>query len=427
MPKFKRTWTDYVGVYYLEVPKRARRKNQQGGAQGQSGTEKAYYIVYRRDGRQIEEPVGRSSIDEMTAAKASGLRNDRIRGRLPSNRLRRETERQEKKAVAGRWTIDRLWKAWKEANPYKKGRVNDDNRYRTHLKGPFGDKEPREILPLDVDRLRVRMLKTTAPPPGRKRKKRPEASGPGARVEERPYAVGTVRSVLSLLTRIANFGLKRQLCEGLRFKIEGPKGVKQKTEDMTETQMTAYIRTCREWPDPQAGNFQLLALYTGMRRGEVRNLKWADIDSERGFLRIRDPKGGENQTIPLNAAALSILNAHPKVSKCPYVFAGDRGTGARGLRQIASSSRKIRDAAGLPADFRPNHGLRHTFASHLASSGEVDLYTLQRLMTHKSPVMTQRYAHLRDESLRRAAGVMDGILSRTSGSKDLDAGKGKVS
>jgi hypothetical protein len=39
----------------------------------------------------------------------------------------------------------------------------------------------------------------------------------------------------------------------------------------------------------------------------------------------------------------------------------------------------------------------------LASSGKVDLYTLQRLLTHKSPQMTQRYAHLRDETLRKGA------------------------
>ena len=72
--------------------------------------------------------------------------------------------------------------------------------------------------------------------------------------------------------------------------------------------------------------------------------------------------------------------------------------------------KRIRTAADLPADFRPLHGLRHTFASQLASSGEVDLFTLQKLLTHESPQMTQRYAHLADESLKRASGVIDGIM-----------------
>jgi integrase len=46
----------------------------------------------------------------------------------------------------------------------------------------------------------------------------------------------------------------------------------------------------------------------------------------------------------------------------------------------------------------------------LASSGQVDMYTLQKLMTHKSPVMTQRYAHLRDDALRQAANLAGDII-----------------
>jgi hypothetical protein len=53
----------------------------------------------------------------------------------------------------------------------------------------------------------------------------------------------------------------------------------------------------------------------------------------------------------------------------------------------------------------------------LASSGKVDMYTLQKLLTHKSPAMTQRYAHLRDEALRRAADVADEIFRANGGEK----------
>jgi integrase len=48
----------------------------------------------------------------------------------------------------------------------------------------------------------------------------------------------------------------------------------------------------------------------------------------------------------------------------------------------------------------------------LASSGKVDLYTLQKLLTHKSPVMTQRYAHLRDETLRKASNLAGDIINQ---------------
>ena len=68
----------------------------------------------------------------------------------------------------------------------------------------------------------------------------------------------------------------------------------------------------------------------------------------------------------------------------------------------------------MPDGFRPIHGLRHVYASMLASSGQVDMYTLQKLLTHKSPVMTQRYAHLRDDVLKRASEVASNIIQYAS-------------
>ena len=58
-----------------------------------------------------------------------------------------------------------------------------------------------------------------------------------------------------------------------------------------------------------------------------------------------------------------------------------------------------------PPGFHPLHGLRHHFTGTLASSGEIDLYTLHRLLTPKDPSATQRYALLGDETLRSAAGI----------------------
>ena len=54
----------------------------------------------------------------------------------------------------------------------------------------------------------------------------------------------------------------------------------------------------------------------------------------------------------------------------------------------------------------------------LASSGQVDMYTLQKLLTHKSPIMTQRYAHLRDEALKKASDLAGDIISQTVNGKD---------
>jgi integrase len=389
---------DYKGVFFIL-----------GTSPVTGEPERIYYIRYRTpDGKMVEEKVGRpGKPDKMTPAKARAIREDRLRGLDLPNRMKREAERAEKAVEATRWTFDKLWTAYKESNDGKRGLVNDENRFKNHLLIPFGDMEPKYVLPLEMDRLRLSMLKGIARPPGRKRKKADKGT-------KKPYAVGTVISVLSLFKRIANFGVKRRLCEGLRFAVEMPKGAREKTEDMTEQQMARYIRICREWPDRQAGDFQLLLLFTGARRGEIRNLKWSDVDLDRGFLALRGRKGGEDVTIPMSDAARAVIEAQPR-TKNVFVFPGERGEGPRGIRQIGDTARAIRDAAGLPKDWRPSHGLRHTFASHLASSGEVDLYTVQRLLGHKSPVMTQRYSHLRDEALRRGTDVMGRIAKEAEG------------
>jgi site-specific recombinase XerD len=91
---------------------------------------------------------------------------------------------------------------------------------------------------------------------------------------------------------------------------------------------------------------------------------------------------------------------------------------------ITKQVNRIKEAAGIPKEFRALHGLRHVYASMPASSGQVDLYTLQKLLTHKSAVMTQRYTHLRDEALRRASELAGDLISqivkipRTQGEND---------
>jgi integrase len=108
----------------------------------------------------------------------------------------------------------------------------------------------------------------------------------------------------------------------------------------------------------------------------------------------------------LNDAAKKFLENHQK-TKSPYVFPGRGGNQRTNINKAVN---KIKVAAGLPNDFRPLHGLRHFYASMLASSGQVDMYTLQKLLTHKSPQMTQRYAHLRDDTLKKVSELAGDIV-----------------
>lgn len=181
----------------------------------------------------------------------------------------------------------------------------------------------------------------------------------------------------------------------------------EKTEDLTPDQLTKLLVAIDGDIHPQAGPIMKMALFTGMRRGELFKLRWKNVNFEKGFILLKDPKGGPDQKIPLNDASRELLESYPR-SKSPFVFPGRDG---RQRTDIHRQVNKIRDTAGLPKDFRALHGLRHVYASMLASSGEVDMYVLQRLLTHKSPTMTQRYAHLRDEALKCASQVAGAIIN----------------
>lgn len=373
MPKQKRFRTDYHGVYYII-----------GKALRNGKPERIYYIQYRKNGKLIEEKVGRQFKDDMTPARANEKRSLRIRDKEQTNREEREAREAAKQARQGRWTIERLWEEYKDQKPDTKGLRTDDNRYQNYLKQTFGGKEPKDLIQLDVDRLRITLLK----------KRKPQ----------------TVKHVLVLLQRIINLGVKKGLCEGLRFKMELPRVNNLKTEDLTPEELTKLLEVIEQDSHTQAAKLMKMALFTGMRRGELFKLKWEDVDFERGFITIRNPKGGYDQKIPLNDSARRILENISR-TESSYIFPG---RGGKKRTDIKKQVNRIKDLAGLPKDFRALHGLRHVFASMLASSGQVDMYTLQKLLTHKSPLMTQRYAHLRDEALKRASQLAGELINKAA-------------
>jgi integrase len=344
---------------------------------GRKGKERVYYVVYKKDGKVIEEKAGCQYRDDMTPARAAGYRSQRIEGKTQS---RKEIREAVKAKESESWTVDRLWREYIGQKELK-GFETDKSRYLKYIKPSLGDKELKSIVPLDLDRIRLRDLKGKSPQ--------------------------TIKNTLRLFGRLSNFAEKKKLCSPITFKIEVPKVNNLKTEDLTSEQIKRLLDVIETDTHPQAGDMMKMALYTGMRRGELFKLKWSDVDFDRGFIAIRDPKGVKDQMIPLNEGARNILANHIR-TESDFVFPG---RGGMQRKEIGEAVRAIKQKTGLPDDFRPLHGLRHTFASMLASSGNVDLYTLQKLLCHKSPEMTQRYAHLRDETLKKASSVASDLVA----------------
>lgn len=149
----------------------------------------------------------------------------------------------------------------------------------------------------------------------------------------------------------------------------------------------------------------VFAIYTGMRMGEILALTWAGVDLFRRTVTVFRSKNGERRTIPVNSTVLALLTDKysARRGKTELVFHSENqtsfdGSNIRRALSIALQSAKIHDLHF--------HDLRHTFATRMVQAG-IDLYKVQRLLGHKSPIMTQRYAHHYPESLREGVDALE--------------------
>lgn len=118
-------------------------------------------------------------------------------------------------------------------------------------------------------------------------------------------------------------------------------------------------------------------------------------------------KNGERRTIPLNQTVINLLllRSRSKPPTADSVFWSEAGTLLDGpnLRRAFRSALKKSKIEDLHF-----HDLRHTFTTRIVQVG-VDLYKIQRLLGHKSPQMTQRYAHHYPESLRDGVETLERV------------------
>jgi integrase len=149
-----------------------------------------------------------------------------------------------------------------------------------------------------------------------------------------------------------------------------------------------------------------VALHTGMRLGEILDLKFPDLDFVSDVLTVRDSKNSESRHIPMDSTVTALLKRTQQVADCDYVFPN-----AAGKRWNYSQEpfRNVRKRAGL-VDLH-FHDLRHTFASQWMMNGG-DLYALRGILGHKSIAMTQRYAHLSPAYQRAMVDRMEAIWSK---------------
>ncbi len=145
-----------------------------------------------------------------------------------------------------------------------------------------------------------------------------------------------------------------------------------------------------------------LAAFTGMRRGEILGLYWKDVDLANNRVYLTETKNGTLRVLALNKLAVMVLQSCPVGEPADLVFPNVDGP------RLSVYTRRVFASVGIKdASF---HSLRHTAASWLVMKG-VDLYAVGRILGHKTPRMTQRYAHLSPEYMAAAVDKLDGVFA----------------
>jgi len=153
------------------------------------------------------------------------------------------------------------------------------------------------------------------------------------------------------------------------------------------------------------------AILTGLRKGDLLNLKWSDIDLERGFLTYREQKKRNKLKVKeLNDDMIALLMEIPK-GKDDHIFCGRDGNALKVIK--TSFNTALRRAAIKDFHF---HDLRHTSASHLLMRG-ASLKAVQEHLGHSTLEMTERYSHLSRSYQREEIQKLNGLFDPESGKK----------
>lgn len=339
----------------------------------------SFYIYYRtggRKGKQFLQKVGTKS-QGMTAKKADKIRMRKI--------IENEQHFHEKKNAL---PIAAIWKEYEKQKKAISSFASVKHCYQ-YLK-PFYAKTPLNISTGEIVAFRQDLEQ--------------HKTKHGA-----TFSSQTIAHIIKLLRTLINFAVKNELSpKNTKLYFDIPKVQNTVNEYLTEKQLKQYINMLQEEKNIYAKAFLITALYTGMRKNALYHLAWQDIDITHNtiYLQAQTAKKRQADYIPLPLPVKQILKKLPQDGE--YIFL-DRNQ--KPYANYFQKAKEIKEKIGLPKNYRPLYMLRHNFASLLANCG-ANLYTIQKLLTHNSPLMTQRYAHLNDKSLQQSSKSVSKFLQK---------------
>lgn len=309
------------------------------------------------------------------------LRKQRYRGVLDARNLEQATEAahkiwdekwsnkyvpEEKPVTLFETFIKDSYLPWSKTH---KASYSDDVRITTMLADFFKDKTLAEITPAMIEQFKAdRIAKQKAP--------------------------ATINRELSVLSKVFTVAVRLHEAESNpcknveRFSLDN-----QRERYLTEEEEQRLFEVIGD--NELLKDVVTVALHTGMRRGEIFNLKWTDVDFERDALQVKKTKTKLNRTLPMNSIVKGVISSQPKTGE--YIFASPKTKNR--LVDIKRGFNDAREAAGIP-DFQLRD-LRHSCATRLSDAGE-ELVTVAEILGHTDVRMTKRYSHAIHERKRQA-------------------------
>jgi integrase len=254
---------------------------------------------------------------------------------------------------------------------HKRSSDNDEARMERLLER-FGGRRVQDVTNHDVEALRASLGKDGLSP-------------------------ASVNRHLALLKTTFNRAMKADPPKAERNPVRGVKLLKENNQRVRVLTDAEEGRVMAILP-PYLKSLVLVALHTGMRKGELLNLEWGEVSFHTGSLTVRESKSGEGRRVAMNQLVTDTLRQLRKERKMlgGRVFQAPEGGVLHNLGRACAKA--LKDAKVTDLRF---HDLRHTAASRLVMPG-ADLYTVKEILGHKTLTMTQRYSHLSPEHQRQA-------------------------
>jgi integrase len=353
----------------------------------------------------------------------------------------KQRKRKGERIAPSRATISELWQPWLDSQASLRPRTRE--RYRTAFENQI---VPRlggiRVVELNEDHVATRLIKpmcqgleVVRDARGRlverprtqlvRAKAENEVGRPVTRMVEKklgPYSGWTIRATLTPLSRLMSHCVRRGLAVANPVaKLERGERPPVGRREMRILERDEIDRLLTATPE-RYRPLLATAVFTGLRLGELLGLTWADVDFEKGVLRVRkqlakdgtrvEPKTAQAlRAVVLMPALARLLRGHKekafavgRAKPNDFVFASSVGTAMSARNVSRRGLDKAIGDAGLDADGKPKlrfHDLRHCFASMLIANG-ADVVFVSRQLGHATPAITLAvYSHLFD-SVRHA-------------------------